>query len=104
LFGAANQLLSALVLTALAVFLRVTGRKGFMLYVPMTFMFIVTMSALVISVYNIFVKISAGNFILMVDGLQLIIAIALMTLAILVVSNCCKELFKTRTSPEPAKA
>ncbi len=94
LFGAANQLLSALVLTALAVFLKVTGRKGFMLYVPMTFMFIITMSALVISVYNIFVKLSGGNFVFMVDGLQLIIAVALMTLAVLVVSNCYKKLVK----------
>ncbi len=97
LFGAANQLLSALVLTALAVFLRVTGRKGFMLYVPMTFMFVVTMTALVISVYNIVLKLGAGSFVFMVDGLQLIIALALMTLAVLVVSNCWKELFrKTR--------
>ena len=45
LFGAANQLLSALVLIALAVFLRTTGRKSWMLYIPMTFMFVVTMSA-----------------------------------------------------------
>ena len=92
LFGAANQLLSALVLTALAVFLRVTNRKGFMLYVPMTFMFIVTMSALIISVYNIIMKLIAGNFVFMVDGLQLIIAVALMTLALLVVTHCWKEL------------
>ena len=99
LFGAANQLLSALVLTALAVFLRVTNRKGWMLYVPMTFMFVVTMSALAISVYNIFIKLSAGNFVFMVDGLQLIIALALMTLALLVVSNCLKEL----TSSKPGK-
>ena len=35
LFGSANQLLSALVLITLAVFLRATGRKGFMLWVPM---------------------------------------------------------------------
>ena len=96
LFGAANQLLSALVLTALAVFLRVTGRKGWMLYVPMTFMFVVTMSALVISVYNIILKIGAGNFVFMVDGLQLIIAVALMTLAFLVVSHCWKELFTAK--------
>ena len=92
LFGAANQLLSALVLTALAVFLKCTGRKGFMLYVPMTFMFIVTMSALAISVYNIITKLGAGNFVLSVDGLQLVIALALMTLAVLVVLSCLKEL------------
>ncbi len=104
LFGAANQLLSALVLTALAVFLRVTGRKGFMLYVPMTFMFIVTMTALIISVYNIVVKLSAGSFVFMVDGLQLIIALALMTLAVLVVSNCWKELFTAKVRKDIAAA
>ena len=96
LFGAANQLLSALVLTALAVFLRVTGRRGWMLYVPMTFMFVVTMSALVISTYNIIMKLIAGSFVFMVDGLQLIIAVALMTLAILVVSHCWKELISAK--------
>lgn len=104
LFGAANQLLSALVLTALAVFLRVTGRKGWMLYVPMTFMFVVTMSALIISVYNIVLKLGAGNFVFMVDGLQLIIAVALMTLAILVVSHCWKELISTKTPKNAAAA
>ncbi|MBQ7169788.1 MAG: carbon starvation protein A [Synergistaceae bacterium] len=104
LFGAANQLLSALVLTALAVFLRVTGRKGWMLYVPMTFMFVVTMSALVISVYNIVLKLGAGNFVLEVDGLQLVIAVALMTLAVLVVSHCWKELFTAKVRKDIATA
>lgn len=92
LFGAANQLLSALVLISLAVFLRTTGRKGWMLYVPMVFMFIVTMTALVMSVVGIVGKLQAGNFVLMVDGLQLVIALALMTLAVLVVKHCGKEL------------
>jgi carbon starvation protein len=92
LFGAANQLLSALVLISLAVFLKVTGRKGWMLYVPMVFMFLVTMSALVMSVWGIFSKLSAGNFVLMVDGLQLVLALALMTLAVLVVKHCGREL------------
>ena len=104
LFGAANQLLSALVLTALAVFLRVTGRKGWMLYVPMTFMFVVTMSALIISVYNIILKLGAGSFVFMVDGLQLIIAAALMTLAVLVVFNCWKELFSAKSGKNVAAA
>ena len=94
LFGAANQLLSALVLISLSVFLKMTGRKGWMLYLPMTFMFIVTMSALLISVYNICLKLINNNFIFMVDGLQLIIALALMTLAVLVAKHCGHELVK----------
>ncbi|HBQ30222.1 MAG TPA: carbon starvation protein A [Mitsuokella multacida] len=92
LFGAANQLLSALVLISLAVFLKMTNRKGWMLYVPMVFMFIVTMTALVMSVYGGIMKLMAGKFLIGVDGLQLVLAIALMTLACLVVKHCGKEL------------
>src|SRR5699024_10911617 len=42
LFAAANQLLASLVLIALAVFLRTTGRTGWTLYVPMCMMLLVT--------------------------------------------------------------
>lgn len=92
LFGSANQLLSALVLTSLAVFLRATGRKGWMLYVPMTIMFCVTMTALGMSIWRIFGTISAGTFVFMVDGLQLIIAVALIALALMVVMHCLPKL------------
>ena len=104
LFGAANQLLSALVLISLAVFLRVTGRKGWMLYVPMTFMFVVTMSALAMSVYGICSKLASGGFVFMVDGLQLIIAVALMILAVLVVSHCGRELVTGKVEGATAAA
>lgn len=100
LFGAANQLLSALVLIALAVFLRTTGRKGWMLYVPMTFMFLVTMSALVLSVMGIYTKLGTGDFVFMVDGLQMILALALMTLAVMVVKHCGKELISGRVEDD----
>ncbi len=73
-----------------------TGRKGWMLYVPMTFMFVVTMSALAMSVYGIFGKLTAGGFVFMVDGLQLIIAVALMILALLVASHCGRELVSSK--------
>ena len=96
LFGAANQLLASLVLISLAVFLRTTGRQGWMLYVPMCFMFLVTMSALVLSVTNIVAKLGDGSFLLMVDGLQLVLALALMTLAVLVVRHCSSELLGHR--------
>ena len=102
LFGAANQLLSALVLIALAVFLKVTGRKGWMLYVPMVFMFCVTMTALVMSVYGIVTKLMAGSFVIGVDGLQLVLALALMTLAVLVVKHCGRELVTGKAEGVPA--
>lgn len=94
LFGSANQLLSALVLTSLAVFLKATGRKGWMLYGPMAIMFCVTMTALGMSIWRIIGTLSAGTFVFMVDGLQLIIAIALIALALMVVKHCLPKLAK----------
>ena len=63
-----------------------------MLYVPMAFMFCVTMTALVMSVYGIVTKLMAGTFVVGIDGLQLVLALALMTLAVLVVKHCGREL------------
>jgi carbon starvation protein len=92
LFGSANQLLAALVLTAMAVFLKATGRKGWMLYGPMTIMFCVTMTAIGMTVLKIFGRMGDGTFVFMVDGLQLIIAAALVALAILVVYHAVVKL------------
>ena len=98
LFGAANQLLCALVLIALAVFLKVTGRKGWMLYVPVVVMFCVTITALLQAVYGIYQKMMHGGFVFMVDGLQLILAVLLLVLGISVAFHCGKELFTGKTS------
>ena len=92
LFGAANQLLASLVLISLTVFLRTTGRKGWMLYIPMTFMFVATVMALIMSSYELTTKIGTENFLPMIDGLQLVIAIALMILAVMIVRQCSREL------------
>lgn len=93
LFGAANQLCAALVFISLSVFLKVTGRQGWMLYVPMGFMFAATMSALAMSIYGIINKLMTGApFGMLTDGLQLVVAIALITLAFLIASNGLKTL------------
>ena len=92
LFGSANQLLAALVLTAIAVFMKATGRKGWMLYIPMAFMLLVTMTALGMSILGIFGTIANGTFVFMVGGLQLIIAFALVALAVLVVYHSIGKL------------
>ncbi|MDD3368469.1 MAG: carbon starvation protein A [Lachnospiraceae bacterium] len=54
LFGSANQLLSALALIAVAVFLKKTKRKGFMLWAPMCIMLAVTFTALVMKITELF--------------------------------------------------
>lgn len=93
LFGAANQLCAALVFISLSVFLKVTGRQGWMLYVPMGFMFVATMSALAMSIYGIVNKLVTGApFGMLTDGLQLVVAIALIILALLIATNGLKTL------------
>ena len=97
LFGSANQLLAAMVLISLAVFLKVTGRKGFMLYIPMVLMFIVTMTALVQAIYGIVMKLFVtGGFVLMVDGLQLVVAILLVALGLMIGFNSGRKLVKEK--------
>lgn len=93
LFGAANQLCAALVFISLSVFLKVTGRQGWMLYVPMGFMFAATMSALAMSIYGVVNKLVTGApFGMLTDGLQLVVAIALIILALLIATNGLKTL------------
>lgn len=97
LFGSANQLLAAMVLISLAVFLKVTGRKGFMLYIPMVLMFIVTITALVQAIYGIVMKLFVtGGFVLMVDGLQLVVAILLVALGLMIGFNSGSKLVKEK--------
>ena len=94
LFGAANQLLSALVLITLAVFLKTTNRKGFMLWGPMVMMLCVTFTALAQALIKIFKKLFVtGDFAFLTDGLQLVFAILLVGLGFMVAVSCFKKLF-----------
>ena len=93
LFGSANQLLAALVLIALSVFLKTTGRTGWTLYAPMFVMLAVTFTALVQKTIALVTNIVNGQATLLVDGLQFIVAILLMVLGVLVAFSCLKKLF-----------
>ena len=93
LFGSANQLLAALVLIALSVFLKTTGRTGWTLYAPMFVMLAVTFTALVQKTIALVTNIVNGKAKLLVDGLQFIVAILLMVLGVLVAFSCLKKLF-----------
>lgn len=94
LFGSANQLLSALALSALAVFLKKTNRTGFTLWAPMAIMLGVTFTALAQTIIKICNKIFiTNNFVLHSDGLQLVFAVLLVALGFLVAVSCIKKLF-----------
>ena len=96
LFGSANQLLSALVLITLCVFLKVTGRENKTLFPPLVIMLCVTFTALVQRTIGLVKAFNAGTAVFMVEGLQLIIAILLMVLGVVIVVNSGKELFNKK--------
>ena len=92
LFGSANQLLSALVLVTLCVFLKVTGRSNKMLFPPLIIMLCVTGTALVERTIGLVKAYQAGSAVFLVEGLQLIVAVFLIVLGIIVAITCIKKL------------
>ena len=98
LFGSANQLLSALVLITLCVFLKVTGRTLKTLVPPFVIMLIVTFSALIQRFISLVKAFSAGTGVFMVEGLQLIVAVLLMILGVTIVVTSGKELIKKKAA------
>lgn len=114
LFGSANQLLSALVLITLCVFLKVTGRSNKMLFPPLIIMLCVTFTALVQRLIAMVkaiqnaasVTIPAGTTtwgkVFIANGLQLIIAILLIVLGLIIVVNSAKSYAKSEKNSEKA--
>ena len=102
LFGSANQLLSALVLITLCVFLKVTGRSNKMLFPPMIIMLCVTFTALVQRVIALVKAIAAGPDI-SGSALQLVVAVLLITLGLIIVVNSFKSYVKSKKGSELAE-
>ena len=112
LFGSANQLLSALVLITLCVFLKVTGRSNKMIFPPLIIMICVTFTALIqraIAMVKAIstaasVTIPAGEAtwytVFIANGLQLIIAILLMILGFTIVVNSMRSYNDSRRNSE----
>ena len=97
LFGSANQLLSALVLITLCVFLKVTGRTNKTLFPPLIIMLCVTFTALVERFIALVKAYQAGTAVFMVEGLQLIIAVLLIILGLTIVIHSGKRLVSKDT-------
>lgn len=120
LFGSANQLLSALVLATLCVFLKVTGRSNKMLMPPLVIMLCVTFTALVQRLMAMVkairtaaaVTIPAGETtwgaVFVANGLQLILAVLLIVLGLNIVLHSVSAYKKaeenSESQPEAAPA
>lgn len=112
LFGSANQLLSALVLITLCVFMKVTGRSNKMLFPPMIIMLCVTFTALVQRLIAMVkaistaaaVTIPAGETtwgkVFLNNGLQLVIAVLLIVLGLTIVITSMKSYVKSKKNSE----
>ena len=108
LFGASNQLLSALAFLACAVFLKHTKRKSFMLWIPMFTMIAVTFSALALTIWNLGSGIVGGSYqwiagmtvtvngasVLTASGagIQLLFAVLILALGVVVVIQGIRKL------------
>ena len=99
LFGSANQLLSALVIITLCVFLKVTGRKNKILFPPMIIMLCVTFTALVQRLIALVKAISAGQDIFG-SVLQLVVAVLLIALGLTIVINSFKSYIHSKRGSE----
>lgn len=115
LFGASNQLLSALAFLACAVFLKRTKRKSFMLWVPLFTMSAVTFTALIITIWKLASGIASGTYrwvagmTTTVDGasvltawgagMQLVFAVLILALGVVVVAQGVRKLLE-RTPAE----
>ena len=116
LFGSANQLLSALVLITLCVFLKVTGRSNKMIFPPLIIMLCVTFTALVQRFLAMVKAISAAastaipagettwGAVFIANGLQLILAVLLIVLGLTIVIHSFKAYAKSEKDSESAKA
>jgi carbon starvation protein len=93
LFGAANQLLAALTLLACALFLKKNSRRVIMLALPTAIMLAVTYSSLILTITAKAGRLFSGNFRIGVDGLQLVLALALLILGTMVGFSCAVKLF-----------
>ena len=114
LFGSANQLLSALVLATLCVFLKVTGRNNRMLFPPLVIMLCVTFTALVQRLIAMVKAISAAaataipagettwGAVFIANGLQLILAILLIVLGLNIVFHSVKSYKASEKNSEKA--
>ena len=101
LFGSANQLLSALVLATLCVFMKVTGSSNKMLLPPLVIMICVTFTALVQRLIALVKAVAAGSAAFFVEGLQLIIAVLLIALGLTIVVSCVRA-YRSASAEKPA--
>lgn len=102
LFGTSNQLLAALTLLAITVWLRREKRRVWYTAAPMVFIMIITLWALVLQIRQAFTSLGSGGFSLSSTTLNGLVGLALIALAIALMIEAAKVLLgRGNISKEP---
>jgi carbon starvation protein len=109
LFGASNQLMAALSLMIVTVWLASVGRNPSFAGIPMVFMYVTTMAATLVTAYNLYKTIASNSEVSVVSVLgawaMIIVALLLFVAAIIIALDGYKAWTRYKTAPvEPVPA
>jgi carbon starvation protein len=107
MFGGANQLLASLALLVGSVWLISQGKRATITLIPMWFMFITTIAALIYTSYNLLGKVFTGQVkgeALFGNGLMGVVALFLVIAAIILLNDGIKALRRYRQAQVPGEA
>jgi carbon starvation protein len=108
LFGASNQLLAALSLLLVTVWLRSVGKNPAYAGIPMVFMYVTTMAATIVTAYNLFATIATRQGMATISVLgawaMIVVAVLLLGAALLIAYDAWGAWTRYRGAPEPEPA
>lgn len=108
LFGAANQLMAALSLLLVTVWLASVGKDWLYAGLPMIFMYVTTVAAIVVTGYNLYFNVYLPNMVagrvlpVAGSGLMVVVAILLVVAAVLIAVDGMRAFFQYLGRPVPA--
>lgn len=108
LFGAANQLMAALSLLLVTVWLVSVGKDWLYAGLPMIFMYVTTMASILVTAYNLYFNVyqpnaAAGRLIPAVgSGLMVLVAILLIAAALVIGLDGARAFYRYTGKPVPA--
>ena len=99
LFGACNQLVAVPAFLAIATYLKKIGKNEKMLYIPIVFMSIATLTSLVLTFKNNIVGLMGGELVgsaVFTNVLQCVIIVPIVILAVILIVDGCRVLLRKK--------
>ena len=109
LFGASNQLMAALSLLLVTIWLRSTGRNPAYAGIPAVFMYVTTMASMIVTAHNLYISVLqapafTGQAIVQAGGWAMIIISALLFVAASIIAWDAWKAWQTYSKGGPAAA